>query len=66
MIYTYRTDAAHCDTEYQTIDAAIAAAVSDGEWAEFDSDQEDSDIEDGAWLCIYADGVPTITRGRMP
>ncbi|MFA7327318.1 MAG: hypothetical protein WC121_11680 [Candidatus Kapaibacterium sp.] len=65
-VYTYRTDATHCDTEYDSEAEAIAAAIADGEWAEFDSDREDRDIDDGAWLCIYEDGAPVTVRGTMP
>ncbi len=65
-MYTYRTDAVHCDTEYTTAEEAIAAAVAANDWAEIDSKREARDIADGAWLCIYEDGVPEIVRGKMP
>lgn len=66
MTFTYRTDAVHCDRKFPTADAAIAAAIADGDWSPLDSDREARDIADGAWLCVYADGVPEIVRGVMP
>lgn len=64
--YTYRTDAIHSDAEYATADEALAAAVAEGEWAQPDSKREARDIADGAWLCVYEDGVPSLVRGTMP
>ena len=66
MIYTYRTDAVHCDTEYATADEAIAAAIAANDWAEIDSKREARAIADGAWLTIFEDGVPVLRRGLMP
>lgn len=65
-VYTYRTDAIHCDTEYASEAEAIAAAIAKGDWDEIGSAREARYIEDGSWLCIYEDGVPVTTRGAMP
>lgn len=64
--YAWRTDAAHHGVWASDIDDALAQIVADGEWAEIDSAREARDIADGAWLCVYADGVPAIVRGTMP
>lgn len=64
--YTYRTDAVHCDTQYPSAEAAIAAAIEAGDWDEIDSARESRYIADGAWLCVYSDGVPEVVRGTMP
>jgi hypothetical protein len=66
LVYTFRTDAMHSDTEYDTAEDAIEAAVEGGEWAPIDSERESRDIANGAWLCIYEDGSPSVIRGQMP
>lgn len=64
--YTYRTDAVHSDMEYATEAEAVAAAIASGDWDEIDSAREAECIADGAWLCIFSDGVPSTVRGEMP
>ncbi len=66
MTWTYRTDAVHCDEQYETQEAAIAAAVESGDWPVPESTDEAVVLHNGGWLCLYDDGVPASVRGTMP
>ena len=67
MTYTYRTDAVRAEVAAETVEAAVAAIVAQGEWAPLDSKREERDLADGAWLTIFdSAGVPVLRRGVMP
>lgn len=65
-MYTYATDAIRSYIEYPTSEAAIEAAIAEREWNALNSDREARDIANGAWLCVYENGIPMVTRGEMP
>lgn len=62
--YFYRTDAVHASVEADSAEQALAKIIADGEWAATDSQREQRDIADGAWLKIFdTDGVAVLRRG---
>jgi hypothetical protein len=63
---TWRTDAAHGGFWAASAQAALAQLVAEREWSDIDASRETHDIANGAWLTIYEDGIPVLTRGQMP
>lgn len=65
--YTWRTDAAHGEVEAGTIGAVLTRLISEGEWAEIDSDREARDLANGAWLLVRSeDTAEEVRRGTVP
>lgn len=50
--YMWRTDAAHGDLQAESMDAAVAQLIAQGEWSAIDGRREARDIADGAWLLV--------------
>src|SRR5687768_4958741 len=63
---TWRTDAASGGMWAKDAEAALAQLISEGEWAQPDSEREERDIADGSWLTISRHGLPVLSRGEMP
>lgn len=64
--YTWRTDAASGEVKAADELSAVCELIKQREWAGLDSDREAREIANGAWLTIFEDGLPILSRGQMP
>lgn len=65
--FSWRTDAASGKIEAATAQQVFNQLVWEREWADIDTDREQRDIADGAWLLISNDdGTEAMSRGVVP